>query len=734
MDSLSSWRRFLGELKHRKVYHTGATYAAVVFVVWQAADIAFPALGLPPSFMRFVVLVALLGLPVALALSWALEVIPQRPRTGGSLAVRLWRAAPRPTLLALVAVLVLGTVAWTVLPIHAAPVDEGEWVLLANFRDDTGDADLGGALEEALRLSLTQSPHVNVVPPVRVREALARMRLPEDTPLDEPVAVELAVREGVPVVVVPAVHRTGRRYTLGVRLVVAETGKTAVSRTVRAGSEDEVLRALDELASQLRQDLGESLASLVRRRIRLDRATTASLDALKAWTEANRHFSAGRREEAGTLYRRAVELDSTFALAHADLGQWYYWSAQNPEAGNAHFEAALRHSAGVTERERLMIEGKAAEWRGDREGAIVAYRVVTSLLPRDPYAWGNLAYQYLRLGRYDEAIPAYERVLEIDSMDANAWVNLATVHNARGEHARAVRFYERAFEIQPGLETNAGLNEEYGHNLVALGRLEDAESVYQEMLRGGPGDRARGLRSMALLRMFRGAYREAAELLRQAVVLHEAEGLPVSEMRDRCFLAAALLRRGLRSDALAELQAARRLALENQVETGFLDKPGILAARMGEIEAARQLVDTARARSNDGIWDRTVIRYLEGEIALAEGDHQRAVSALRDALALSPDAQRIPASLARAHLTAGELELAAEELTAVVASSVWTREGQEEWILAHFQLARVLEELGRAEEARARYQTFLGFWGGGDSELPEVREARARLELLDREN
>lgn len=75
-DIVSRLRQFLSELKRRKVYQIGVVYAAAAFVVWQAAEIAVPAVGLPSSAVTFVVVVSLLGFPIALVLAWALEITP----------------------------------------------------------------------------------------------------------------------------------------------------------------------------------------------------------------------------------------------------------------------------------------------------------------------------------------------------------------------------------------------------------------------------------------------------------------------------------------------------------------------------------------------------------------------------------------------------------------------------------------------------------------------------------
>ena len=73
-------RAFLSELKHRRVYRVAAVYAAVAFVVWQAAEIAFAALNLPDWALTLIVVLTLVGFPIALVLAWALDITPEGVR------------------------------------------------------------------------------------------------------------------------------------------------------------------------------------------------------------------------------------------------------------------------------------------------------------------------------------------------------------------------------------------------------------------------------------------------------------------------------------------------------------------------------------------------------------------------------------------------------------------------------------------------------------------------------
>ena len=77
VESGSRLRGLLAELKRRRVFRVAVVYAAVAFVIWQAAEIAFEALSLPAWALTLVVVVTLLGFPIALVLAWAFDITPK---------------------------------------------------------------------------------------------------------------------------------------------------------------------------------------------------------------------------------------------------------------------------------------------------------------------------------------------------------------------------------------------------------------------------------------------------------------------------------------------------------------------------------------------------------------------------------------------------------------------------------------------------------------------------------
>src|SRR4051794_6006752 len=71
------WRRFLGELQRRNVYRVAVTYTVVSWVLIQIATQVFPSFDIPAWAVRLVVLLLILGFPVALIVAWAFELTPK---------------------------------------------------------------------------------------------------------------------------------------------------------------------------------------------------------------------------------------------------------------------------------------------------------------------------------------------------------------------------------------------------------------------------------------------------------------------------------------------------------------------------------------------------------------------------------------------------------------------------------------------------------------------------------
>ena len=155
--------------------------------------------------------------------------------------------------------------------------------------------------------------------------------------------------------------------------------------------------------------------------------TTSSLPAFKAYLEGERELRSGRYAEAQEAFRRATELDTTFALAYYRLAM-----TLGPAPALEALDHALRHSDRLSEHHRWAVEAAAAYFRGDHTLADQRTRQVLTVRPDDAEAWFMYADVTLTkgslLGRaWVDAREGFERALALDPENADAVWWLAAI-------------------------------------------------------------------------------------------------------------------------------------------------------------------------------------------------------------------------------------------------------------------------------------------------------------------
>ena len=111
-----------------------------------------------------------------------------------------------------------------------------------------------------------------------------------------------------------------QQYVLGLNAVNCETGETIAHEQVTADGKAKVIEALGDAASRLRRKLGESRDSLAIYDVPLVQCTTSSLEALQAFSRAEKSFCELNFSSVMSLCERAISLDPGFAMPFALLG------------------------------------------------------------------------------------------------------------------------------------------------------------------------------------------------------------------------------------------------------------------------------------------------------------------------------------------------------------------------------------------------------------------------------
>jgi serine/threonine protein kinase/Flp pilus assembly protein TadD len=315
----------------------------------------------------------------------------------------------------IVFVAAVAVAAWF-LGVEKVPIlTETDEILITDFVNTTGDAVFDGALKTALRVKLDESPYLNIVSDTAVQATLRHMEQPPETPITPEIGREICQRRGKKALVVGQIAQLGNTYLLTLSAEDCQTGDVLALTKAEAIGNEEVLRALDTTAIQMRERLGESLASIERVNTPLWEATTSSLEALKLLTEAVGMNSLQQDWDAITFAERAVELDPDFARAHAALAVFYGNTGEMAKAkGHAERSYELRDRASQLER-FLIEEAYYSIVTEDSDRAIQVLQLATQTYPgKEPFR-NNLAWTYARLGEHEKALECQLRDAALQS-------------------------------------------------------------------------------------------------------------------------------------------------------------------------------------------------------------------------------------------------------------------------------------------------------------------------------
>jgi tetratricopeptide (TPR) repeat protein len=613
-------------------------------------------------------------------------------------------------------------------------IGEGQRVVLADFASPAADAALGGVVTEALRIDLQQSDVLRPEDPARLRPALERMQRAAADGLPEPVALELAVREGYRAVIAGEVAPLGGAWVLTARVVRADSGTAVASFKSVARDSTQLIEAVEELSREIRAKAGESLRE-VRAAPPLAQVTTTSLAALRRYSDALRLVD---REadylRSLPLLEEAVALDSTFGMAWRRLGANFV----NLGLRAADRDHALRRAYALrermTEKEAQLATAAYHSWiEVDTDRVIDAYRKVLELDPGDRIASNNLAAALVGERRYAEAEAIIARVPEPDRLTTH-WGNLLQAQAGQGKLAEARATLARARAVLPKAGSWMLYQVEFAY---AEGHAELADSIAASELEKLPDNRfARVMGSLQRLQALRvaGRLREAQRWGRDLTHLALQAELPAVPLLIGIAETESLIQLGSLEEARRALRATLSEWPLDSLPAEDREYPwlAVLHARLGEHDRAAALL--AAYHEADPNWrDDPDAQWAAASLQLGRGDAAGALPALQR-LGAGWDCElcALP-ELAAAYEQLGQPDSVLAVLERYLAFPSLERSGMDATHLGStlFRAAQLHEQAGNRERAMERYAALTRLWSRADPAYqPTVRAAQERLQAL----
>jgi len=242
----------------------------------------------------------------------------QRPQTAPETVIvkrkNAWKKAAIPAAVLLIATLVAGGLYY-----HSRAVGkltDKDTVVIADFANATGDPVFDGTLRQGFASQLQQSPFLNLLSDQHIAQTLVLMAQPKDVPLAKDLARDVCQRTNSAATIEGSISSLGSQYVVGLKAVNCRTGDQLAQEQATAKGKEQVLTALGTAATRIRTKLGESLASIQKYDVAMDRVTTSSLDALRAYSLAVKKYDLEGDAASIPFLKRAVELDPKFASAY----------------------------------------------------------------------------------------------------------------------------------------------------------------------------------------------------------------------------------------------------------------------------------------------------------------------------------------------------------------------------------------------------------------------------------
>jgi serine/threonine protein kinase/tetratricopeptide (TPR) repeat protein len=651
------------------------------------------------------------------------------PRPTSKFTGSRWRAAVAGATVVLIG---LGVSGWLFFSRKAHALTDRDTIVLADFTNTTGDEVFEDTLKQALAVGLSQSPFLNILSEEKVRQRLQEMTRSPNDRLTRDLAREVCERAGSKAYVAGSIAALGTQYVIGLEALNCASGDVLAREQVTAAGKEQVLPALGQGASRLRNELGESLGSVQKFDVPLEQATTNSLEALKAYTLGLK----GKREkgdpEAIPFNKRAIELDPNFALAYDSLGINYY-NLNQPSLGADYLKKAFDLRDHVTEREKFHITAHYySPATGELEKANETSELWIRVYPRDFVAYSNLGTNYMVLGQYEKAATDTRETLRLEPNNVVSYENLGQIYLAlnRFDEARTtteealgrklegiglhLNLYALAF-----LQGNVAAMKQQGDWAIGKPGAEDwMLSLESETeARSGRLAKARELSRQAVESARRSGEKESAALWQGNAAIREALLGNADRARQGAAAAAALAPGSREAEAQAALayaladDAAHAQSLADDLAKRFPQDTLVQSVWLPTIRAQ---IETGRKNPTRSI--ELVQASAAYELGMLSGSATNSC--------LYPVFVR-----AGAYRSAQQGPAAAAEFQKILdhRGLLWNCATG---ALAHLGLARAYAMQGDTAKAKAAYQDFLTLWKDADPDIPILKQAKAEYAKL----
>jgi tetratricopeptide (TPR) repeat protein/predicted Ser/Thr protein kinase len=617
-------------------------------------------------------------------------------------------------------------------------------------------------LTSLLIADLSESQYMSVVSRQRLYDILKLLSKEDLKAIDKTVASEVAEKAGVKWILTGEILRIEPTIVVTSDISEATDGKIRATQRVVGEPGDDIFGVVDMLSKAIMADM--SLPKEAAREVAhpIADATTHSPDAyryyMEGWDYVYKHYL----PESQVNFRKALEHDSTFAMAYWSLARF----TDEPEK-SALMAKAVKYAGKASRREQMYIAAMAARHSGDHERSVETLTELLQLYPDDAQAhislgvtyqhflrepetavehyrkgleinplgkevYNQLAYAYNAIGDLDQAVWAINEYIALAPDEANPYDSRGDLYAYNGKVDEALESYQRASQVKPTFST-------WKEGAMHVFRREYAlaDSCFQHLASSDTKQRrSLGRLGMATVPMYQGRLEEAREVLNVGIGADEMEQIAGIYTAEKYRLLAEIcLEKDEFASALEAVQKYREVnAILNPTEAGsWMDAYVYVLIETGDLAGAERLAGPSKAEYDVNPENLTDSGRLVafGLIERARGNLEGAIEFLNKAIEVEEPYLFLRTLVAEMYIEVGGIAEAVELLETALGSYDPTRSMMPFWnVRAYHLLGLAYEESGWNEKAIEQYETFLDLWKNADPGISEIDDARQRLTRL----
>ena len=440
---------FFEEVKRRKVYRVAAAYVIAAGGIIQLASAAFPAWELPNWALRFVIVLLLLGFPIALMLAWAYDITAQGVRATPTIAGPQTHRSRNVIMLVATGVIISAAAGFFLLPrVSAHKIDKSIAVLpFENLSDEKGNAYFADGIQDDVLTNLSKIGDLKVISRTSVmsyRGKASNVR-------------EIGKALGVSTILEGSVRRIGNRVRVNVQLINASNDEHMWAEDYDRDLTD-VFAIQTDLAQKIARELQAKLSPMEKAQI--ERKPTENGQAYLAFLQAHDLFTRPDKfradtEKAEQLFEQATRLDPDFAEAFAGLAWVHDWmyhdfdpTPARKEKARAAAEQAIRLQPNLPEA-RLALGFYHYYCERNYQAALDEFAIARQSLPNSAEVYMAIGAIERRQGKWEESTANLERAASLSPKDAWVLENLADNYYANKNFEAADKIFDRAIEAAP---------------------------------------------------------------------------------------------------------------------------------------------------------------------------------------------------------------------------------------------------------------------------------------------